>query len=51
MVKMLVAVPDLFGNQEKYAVQEIRSTWISSIGPFVDSFEKEFTRLRDLVRY
>ncbi len=40
-----VAVPDLSGNEEKYAVEAIRSSWISSTGPFVHRFEKEFAEL------
>lgn len=45
MIRYPVAAPDLSGNEERYAVEAIRSTWISSTGPFVDRFEKEFARL------
>jgi perosamine synthetase len=38
-----VAVPDLNGNEERYVVDTIRSTWISSTGEYVDRFEKEFS--------
>jgi perosamine synthetase len=37
-----VAAPDLLGNEEKYVVDAIRSSWISSTGPYVQQFEKEF---------
>jgi perosamine synthetase len=37
-----VASVDLGGNEEKYAVQAIRSTWISSTGEFLSRFENEF---------
>lgn len=37
-----VAAPDLSGNEEAYVVEAIRSSWISSTGPFVDRFEREF---------
>jgi perosamine synthetase len=40
-----VAVPDLSGNEEKYVVEAIRSSWISSTGAFIERFEKEFTEL------
>src|SRR6476619_4242035 len=37
-----VADVDLSGNEEAYAVQAIRSTWISSAGEFLSRFEAEF---------
>src|SRR3954454_21774701 len=37
-----VAAPDLTGNEEAYVVEAIRSSWISSTGPFLDRFEREF---------
>ncbi len=40
-----VAEPDLSGNEEKYVVEAIRSSWISSTGPFIQKFEKEFAQL------
>ncbi|MGL4551078.1 MAG: DegT/DnrJ/EryC1/StrS family aminotransferase, partial [Gemmataceae bacterium] len=33
---------DLSGNEERYAVEAIRSTWISSTGAFLSRFEAEF---------
>jgi perosamine synthetase len=38
-----VAAPDLSGNEEKYVVQAIRSTWISSKGKYIERFEREFS--------
>ena len=38
-----VSQPDLSGNEEAYALEAIRSTWISSSGAFVDRFEREFS--------
>ncbi len=37
-----VANADLSGNEEKYAVEAIRSTWISSTGVYLNRFEGEF---------
>src|SRR5262245_11345629 len=37
-----VAAPDLSGNEEKYLVDALRSSWISSTGPYVAQFEREF---------
>ena len=32
--KISVAAPDLRGNEERYVVDAIRSSWISSAGPY-----------------
>lgn len=40
-----LAEPDLTGNEEAYVVEAIRSTWISSTGPFVARFEREFAQV------
>jgi len=37
-----VASVDLSGNEEAYAVDAIRSTWISSTGAYLNRFEREF---------
>jgi perosamine synthetase len=42
-----LAQPDLRGNEEKYVVDAIRSTWISSSGEYVRRFEKDFAGLCD----
>lgn len=39
-----VSKPDLFGNEENYVVQALRSSWISSTGEYVERFEKEFSK-------
>lgn len=43
--KIPVASADLGGNEEAYVVDAIRSSWISSTGPYVSRFEKEFAAL------
>jgi perosamine synthetase len=40
--RIALAYPDLVGNEEKYVVEAIRSSWISSTGKFVNRFEQEF---------
>ena len=42
MTRIPVAQPDLAGNEERYLVEALRSSWISSTGPFVQRFEREF---------
>lgn len=37
-----VAAPDLTGNERRYVCDCLDSTWISSKGKFIDSFEKSF---------
>jgi len=37
-----VAAPALIGNEKKYVLECINSTWISSNGVFIDKFEKSF---------
>ena len=44
-ISIPVSIPDLSGNEEKYVVDAIRSTWISSTGSYVERFEKEFAQL------
>jgi perosamine synthetase len=44
-MKIPVARPDLSGNEEKYVVDAIRSTWISSTGKYIERFEKEFSQV------
>jgi perosamine synthetase len=43
--KIPVASPDLSGNEEQYVVEALRSSWISSTGPFVQRFEQQFAEL------
>jgi len=40
-----LAIPDLSGNEEKYVLDAVRSTWISSTGEYINRFEKEFAEL------
>lgn len=40
-----VAIPDLSGNETKYVLEAMKSTWISSTGPFIDKFERDFATL------
>ncbi|WP_041453602.1 DegT/DnrJ/EryC1/StrS family aminotransferase [Anaeromyxobacter dehalogenans] len=42
MTSIPVAAPDLTGNEERYVVEALRSSWISSTGPFVGRFERAF---------
>jgi perosamine synthetase len=44
-MKVPVSIPDLSGNEEKYVVDAVRSTWISSTGGYVKRFESEFAQL------
>ncbi|QIL01453.1 DegT/DnrJ/EryC1/StrS aminotransferase family protein [Sphingomonas sinipercae] len=34
-----VYTPDLSGNEERYVADAVRSSWISSLGPYIDRFE------------
>lgn len=45
MVEIPLAMPDLSGNEERYACEAIGSSWISSTGPFVERFEENFAGL------
>lgn len=38
------AEPDLSGNELRYLRECIESGWVSSLGPFVSEFEKQFAR-------
>jgi perosamine synthetase len=42
-----VAAPDLSVLEERYVLEAIRSSWISSTGGFVDRFERRFAELCD----
>lgn len=39
-----VATPDLSGNEEQYVVEALRSSWISSTGPYIKRFEENFAK-------
>jgi perosamine synthetase len=40
-----VAAPDLSALEEEYVLDAVRSSWISSSGPYIDRFETEFAEL------
>ena len=42
--KIPLAAPDLFGKEEEYVVDAIRSTWISSTGEYIQRFEQSFAQ-------
>lgn len=44
-VHIPVAAPNIGSLEEEYALDAIRSSWISSTGPYVDRFEREFAEL------
>ena len=37
-----IARPSLLGNEKKYVMDAVESGWISSIGPYIDRFERDF---------
>jgi perosamine synthetase len=43
--RLPVAAPDLSGNEERYVLDAVRSSWISSTGAYLDRFEREFAQL------
>ncbi len=45
MAKIPVSFADLTGNEEKYVAEAVRSSWISSTGPYVQRFEREFAEM------
>lgn len=44
-MKIPLAVPNLLGNEALYLQECIDSTFVSSVGPFVDRFETELAKL------
>lgn len=44
-INIPVASADVSGNEERYVVDAIRSSWISSSGKYLDRFEAEFAEL------
>jgi perosamine synthetase len=40
-----VSAPDLSGREEEYVIEAIRSSWISSSGKFLSSFEETFAEV------
>ena len=37
-----LSVPNLSGNEWKYAEDAIKTGWVSSVGSYVDEFEQKF---------
>jgi perosamine synthetase len=44
-MKIPVSSVDLSGNEEKYVVEAMRSSWISSSGMFITQFESKFAEI------
>ena len=44
-LQLPIASVDVSGNEERYVVDALRSSWISSAGAYIDRFEGEFARL------
>jgi perosamine synthetase len=42
--------PRFVGNEKKYLLETIDSTFVSSVGPFVDQFEQEMSTLTNTVK-
>jgi len=42
--------PRFIGNEKKYLMETIDSTFVSSVGPFVDQFEQKMSTLTNTVR-
>ncbi|MCX6285665.1 MAG: DegT/DnrJ/EryC1/StrS family aminotransferase [Bacteroidetes bacterium] len=40
--RIQIARPSFLGNEKKYVLDALESGWISSIGPYIDRFEREF---------
>jgi perosamine synthetase len=43
--RLPVAEPELSGNEERYVLDAVRSSWISSSGEYLERLETEFARL------
>ena len=39
-----LAIPNLAGNEQRYIMQCLETNFVSSVGPFVERFEKEFAQ-------
>jgi perosamine synthetase len=39
-----LSVPNITGNELKYVSETIETEWVSSVGSYVDQFEKEFAK-------
>lgn len=43
-----VAEPDIGALEEAYVLDAVRSTWVSSLGPYIERFETDFARFCDV---
>src|SRR5580700_5626866 len=43
MKRILLSVPHMGGNEQNYVRQAFTSNWLSTVGPNVTAFEREFT--------
>jgi perosamine synthetase len=48
MIKIPVYQPSLSGNEKRYVMECLDSTWISSKGKFIDEFERKFAQFTDV---
>ena len=48
--KVYLHEPVFFGNEIKYLTEAIDSTFVSSVGPFVDRFEKDMANFNNIKR-
>jgi perosamine synthetase len=48
--KVYLHEPVFFGNEIKYLTESIESTFVSSVGPFVDRFEKDMANYNNIKR-
>src|SRR3989338_10617838 len=46
-----VCEPDISGNEEKYVIKAIKSSWISSAGEYVNLFEQRFAEKISATKY
>jgi len=42
MSRVLLSVPHMGGTEEKYVAEAFASNWLSTVGPQIDAFEREF---------
>ncbi|MCX6278989.1 MAG: DegT/DnrJ/EryC1/StrS family aminotransferase [Bacteroidetes bacterium] len=47
-MKYNIAQPSFLGNEKKYLIDTIDSGWISSIGAYIEKFEKEFAACHNM---
>lgn len=46
-----VCEPDISGNEEKYIIKAVKSSWISSAGEYVSLFEEKFANKISITKY